>query len=202
MSRLSFVIPAAVFLVLAGLFLAALFLFEDPNTLPSARLGEPLPTFAQPSLTEPGRTLTPADLRDAAGGEPFLLNVWATWCPTCRAEHDFLGELRARGVRVHGINYKDDRGKALRWLEDLGDPYGLIVADPDGRLGLELGVYGAPETFVVDGAGVIRHRHVGDVNARNFSATLGPLLESLGWEPPGAPVDAAAAAAGAGEVGS
>jgi cytochrome c biogenesis protein CcmG/thiol:disulfide interchange protein DsbE len=191
-SRLSFVIPAGVFLGLSLLFVVALFFFDDPRDLPSALVGEPLPAFAQRSLTDPERTVTPGDLRDAAGGRPYLLNVWATWCPTCRAEHEFLGELRERGVPVHGINYKDERSAALRWLDELGDPYGVIVEDPEGRLGLELGVYGAPETFVVDARGVIRHRHVGDVNARNFEATLGPLLESLGWAPGQANADAGA----------
>jgi cytochrome c biogenesis protein CcmG/thiol:disulfide interchange protein DsbE len=183
LSRLSFVIPGVVFLVLAAFFMVALFFFEDPNKLPSALVGQDVPAFSLPDLLEPETPRTPQDLSAASAAGPYLLNVWATWCPTCYAEHQFLGELRELGVTVHGINYKDDREAALQWLDDLGDPYGINVFDPEGRLGLELGVYGAPETFVVDAQGVIRHRHVGDVNARNFAAELEPLLRQLGWRP-------------------
>ncbi len=97
-------------------------------------------------------------------GKPVLLNVWATWCPTCRAEHQYLNQLSAQGIRVVGMNYKDDRQKAISWLKELGNPYALSLFDGDGMLGLDLGVYGAPETFLIDGNGIIRYRHAGDLN--------------------------------------
>ena len=94
----------------------------------------------------------------------MLVNVWATWCPTCKAEHAFLNQLAAQGIRIIGINYKDDTPKALQWLDDYGNPYLYNLSDPDGMLGLELGVYGAPETFLVDSDGIIRGKHIGDLN--------------------------------------
>ena len=96
----------------------------------------------------------------------MLVNVWATWCPTCKAEHAFLNTLAAKGVRIIGINYKDDDEEAKVWLRDYGNPYEFNISDPKGKLGLELGVYGAPETFFVDGDGIIRAKHVGDLNQR------------------------------------
>ncbi len=96
-------------------------------------------------------------------GKPVLLNVWATWCPTCRAEHQYLNQLSAQGIRVVGMNYKDDRQKAISWLKELGNPYALSLFDGDGMLGLDLGVYGAPEAFLIDGNGIIRYRHAGDL---------------------------------------
>lgn len=115
-------------------------------------------------------------------GKPVLLNVWATWCPTCRAEHQYLNRLAAQGIRVVGLNYKDDRAKAVAWLNTLGNPYALSLSDSDGMLGLDLGVYGAPETFLIDGNGIIRYRHAGDLNARVWESEMKPLWDKYSRE--------------------
>lgn len=152
---------------------------KDPTKLETARLNDPVPAFALPDLKTPGVMRTQAELK----GEIRLLNVWATWCPTCRAEHAYLNILARQGVRIVGLNYKDDQGAALKWLSELGDPYEFNVFDPDGKLGFDLGVYGAPETYVIDRQGVVRYRHVGDVNDRVWQSTLQPLLQTLAQEP-------------------
>ncbi|CEB51689.1 TPA: DsbE family thiol:disulfide interchange protein [Salmonella enterica subsp. enterica serovar Typhi] len=124
----------------------------------------------------------PTNLESALTGKPVLLNVWATWCPTCRAEHQYLNQLSAQGIRVVGLNYKDDRAKAVAWLKELGNPYALSLSDSDGMLGLDLGVYGAPETFLIDGRGIIRYRHAGDLNARVWESELKPLWDRYSRE--------------------
>lgn len=153
------------FVPLAGFLLLAVFLFRglslDPTALPSARLGDALPEFTLSELHS-GEQLTESSLL----GQPYLLNVWATWCYSCRVEHPFLLELAASGVPIVGLNYKDEPEKAIQWLEELGDPYRRTLVDQKGVLGLDLGVYGAPETYVVDAQGVVRHRHVGVVDQR------------------------------------
>ena len=130
----------------------------SPTALPSALLNRPMPAFDLPTLE--GGQLSHVDLPK----QWLLVNVWATWCSTCKAEHAFLNQLAAQGIRIIGINYKDDTPKALQWLDDYGNPYLYNLSDPDGMLGLELGVYGAPETFLVDSDGIIRGKHIGDLN--------------------------------------
>jgi cytochrome c biogenesis protein CcmG/thiol:disulfide interchange protein DsbE len=171
--RLKLFLPLALFAVLA-LFLAR-GLELDPQALPSALIDRPLPEFALPALGD-GRILRPADVT----GEPALFNVWATWCITCRVEHPYLETLAAAGVPIYGINYKDDPAAARRWLAELGDPYRASIVDREGTLGLDLGVYGAPETYLVDGQGIVRYRHVGEVNARVWEDRLAPLFAQLG----------------------
>lgn len=116
-------------------------------------------------------------------GKPFLLNVWATWCPTCYAEHQYLNELAAQGITIIGLNYKDSSEKAIKWLKDLGNPYQVVIKDEKGSLGLDLGVYGAPETFIVDAKGVIHYRHIGDVNANTWQQKLLPIYQKLQVQP-------------------
>ena len=111
--------------------------------------------------------------KSALPAQPMLVNVWATWCPTCKAEHAFLNQLAQLGITIVGINYKDDDAKARTWLDAYGNPYAFNITDPDGKLGLELGVYGAPETFLVDSQGIIRGKHVGDLNARVWQQLQG-----------------------------
>ncbi|PSL12395.1 cytochrome c biogenesis protein CcmG/thiol:disulfide interchange protein DsbE [Marinobacterium halophilum] len=155
-------IPLALFILL-GVFLW-IGLSLDPRELPSKLAEEqrPVPAFQLPSLTEPNRILTPDDLK----GEVALLNVWATWCPTCKEEHGFLNRLaRDEGVTIYGINYKDEPGKAREWLRRYLNPYALVILDEQGSLGLDMGVYGAPETYVLDTQGAVRYRHVGAVDA-------------------------------------
>ena len=146
----------------------------DPQALPSALIDRPLPEFELPALGD--RRIVS---RDTVTGEVALFNVWATWCVSCRVEHPFLTRLADQGVPIYGINYKDEDDEALKWLEELGNPYRINIVDADGSLGLDLGVYGAPETYVVDASGVIRYRHVGVVNERVWTQTLAPIVEEL-----------------------
>ncbi len=171
-------IPLVVFLVLAGIFATQLMRNQegdDPTKLESVLVGKSVPAFRLEDLAEPGKQYDQSIFK----GEPLLLNVWATWCPTCFAEHKYLNQLAENGVKIIGMNYKDDRTKAIGWLNDLGNPYLISLFDGSGMLGLDLGVYGAPETFIIDADGVIRYRHVGDVNPRNWAGTLEPLYNQL-----------------------
>lgn len=172
MSRLRLFIPLLVFVGLAALFWRGLSL--DPNYMPSALENRPLPAFAADTLE--GTPITDSDLR----GAPLLLNVWATWCPTCAAEHAYLNELARRGIRIYGINYKDDAAAARRWIETRGNPYVANILDPAGRLGLDLGVTGAPETYLVDGEGIVHLRHQGPVDERVWRTVFEPAWASLG----------------------
>ena len=174
MSRLQLFIPLALFGVIA-VFLYQGFRLDDPHQLPSALIDRPFPEFRLPALGE-DRELTRADLT----GQVTLVNVWATWCPTCAAEHEALQRItRDHGLRIVGINYKDDVAKALRWLAQLGDPYALNVVDADGRLAIDLGVYGAPESFLLDAEGVIRYKRVGAVNGFIWASEIAPLVKQL-----------------------
>ena len=160
MNRTLLFIPLIFFVVIA-LFLGSGIGRVDKDVLPSPLIGKPFPQFILQQV-ETDKQLTQWDLQ----GKPMLVNVWATWCPTCKAEHEFLNTLADEGVRIIGINYKDDADEAKVWLREYGNPYEFNISDPKGKLGLELGVYGAPETFFVDGDGIIRAKHVGDLNSR------------------------------------
>jgi cytochrome c biogenesis protein CcmG/thiol:disulfide interchange protein DsbE len=160
MNRIFLFIPLILFVIMA-IFLGGGIARENKDTLPSPLIDKPFPQFILQQV-EAEKQLTQSDLQ----GKPMLVNVWATWCPTCKAEHQFLNTLAAKGVRIIGINYKDDDDDAKVWLRDYGNPYEFNISDPKGKLGLELGVYGAPETFFVDGEGIIRAKHVGDLNQR------------------------------------
>ena len=173
MKRALLLIPLVIFLVVAGFLYKGLFL--DPRDIGTTMIGKPLPEFAMPSLEEPARTLSAADFK----GAPALVNVWATWCPTCRAEHEMLNRLAQQGVVVYGINYKDNSEAARRWLNELGNPYRFNVEDPQGSLGFNLGVYGAPETFLIDKRGIIRHKYVGAIDPRVWRQQLAPLYQEL-----------------------
>lgn len=148
--------PLVIFLTIV-VFLAV-GLNRDPRLVPSPLIGKPAPAFSLPALRNAERQLTLADLK----GQPVLLNVWATWCVACRAEHAFLMDLAERGeITIFGVNYKDERNAAIGWLKQLGDPYQANIYDPEGILALDLGVYGAPETFLLDASGIIKFKHVG-----------------------------------------
>ncbi len=158
-------IPLVVFALLALLLFKGLSI--DPTALPAARLGQPFPDFTQPEL------LTEEMIGvSALQPRPALVNVWATWCYSCRVEHPYLLALAERGVPIYGLNYKDDSAKARQWLSELGDPYRLNIADHDGTVGLDLGVYGAPETYVLGADGVILHRHVGVLDEAVFERDI------------------------------
>jgi len=153
------------------------FSLGDRHQLPSALLGKPFPQFTATLLYEPQTRVVREDIL----GLPTLVNVWATWCPTCKAEHAELMRIAATSdVRLIGVNYKDSRLKAMRWLADYGDPYDINIVDIDGALGVELGVYGAPETFLLDADGNIVYKRVGDVNSRIWREELAPRLAQMG----------------------
>lgn len=163
-----------------GIFLYA-GLGKDPQALDSALIGKPVPAFQLSALADPDRTLTP----DVFRGQVSLLNVWGTWCPSCRDEHEDLMRLaRDEGIPIIGLNYKDNRNAALRWLGDLGDPYQVNLFDPQGKLGFDLGVYGAPETYVIDRQGIVRFRHVGVVNPQVWEEKLAPVFRKYQKEGP------------------
>ncbi len=171
MRRLTVWLPLAVFAVLVGFFLKGLSL--DPGAQPSALIGHSFPSFNLTDLHS-GKRLTTEHLPN----QPFLINVWATWCITCQVEHPYLTKL-SETIPVVGLNYKDKASSALAWLAKLGDPYVTQIFDPEGRLGIDLGVAGAPETFLVDSKGIIQLRIQGEVNDRVFLGEIQPLLETL-----------------------
>lgn len=175
MNRASLFVPLGLFALIAMLGYLG-FRLEDPHRLPSALLDKPFPEFSATVLGEPGRTVTRADLI----GAPVLVNVWATWCPTCKAEHEELMQIDAlTDLRLVGVNYKDSAPKAMRWLTDFGDPYEFVLEDVDGTLGVELGVYGAPESFLLDARGQIIYKRVGEINPRIWRDEIAPLLTML-----------------------
>ena len=174
MARVKLFLPLLLFVPLALLLLKALQL--DPQKLPSALLGKPIPVFELPALAEPERLLTREDVL----GQKALINVWATWCPSCRVEHPWLLTLAQQyGVRIVGLNYKDQRAAAQAWLARDGDPYAVNIFDEQGRLGQDLGVYGAPETFVVDSKGIVRFKHVGVVNEAVWRDVILPVWQAI-----------------------
>ncbi|MBS3803716.1 MAG: DsbE family thiol:disulfide interchange protein [Oleiphilaceae bacterium] len=152
---------------------------KDSTALESELIGDPVPMFELASLEDADVTLGPELFR----GHVSLMNVWGTWCPACRDEHgDLVWLAREKGVRIVGLNYKDTRAKAIEWLDTLGDPYSVNIYDPEGRLGYDMGVYGAPETFVIDKEGIVRYRHVGVVDEKVWETTLEPLVREYGGE--------------------
>jgi len=151
---------------------------KDPTKLETARLNEPLPAFSLPALKDESRIITQNNLK----GDVILLNVWATWCPSCRAEHDYLRSLAKQDVSIVGLNYKDERSESLRWLSTLGNPYKFNIYDPQGTFGFDLGVYGAPETYIIDQNGYVRYRRVGVVNEKVWFTILRPLMEKIKLE--------------------
>ncbi len=172
-SRIKLFIPLIILLVITPFLFIGLNL--DPNRVPSVLEGKMLPSFSLPVLSEEGEAVEIATEKDVLG-EPFLLNVWATWCYVCRVEHPYLLKLANQGVKIVGLNWKDEKPKAIEWLAALGNPYSLNLIDVDGRLVLDLGVYGAPETFVVSGSGAVLYRHAGEVNERVWKEKFEPLM--------------------------
>jgi cytochrome c biogenesis protein CcmG/thiol:disulfide interchange protein DsbE len=175
-----FFIPIVLFAALGGLLVYALFLMQSgrysPRDIPSPLVGKPIPMFSLPALHEPKKTITPESLR----GRVYLLNVWASWCVACREEHPVLNELmRQKAVPIIGLNYKDKRADALGWLKNLGNPYETSIVDADGRVGIDLGVYGVPETFVIDKTGVIRYKQIGPITEQVWTEKLLPLIQQL-----------------------
>jgi len=175
-------IPLILFIALGVVLYRGLSL--NPQALPSALVGQEMPEFTLTQLLKPGVTLTKKDLE----GDIVLLNVWGTWCVYCKYEHPYLVDIaQSKRVKLYGLNYKDDRQDAKQWLVDYEDPYVLSIFDPLGKLGIELGVTAAPETFVIDKHGMIRMKHVGPIDARVWKDKFIPLIENLEKEYQGAP---------------
>lgn len=167
--------PALFFVALLSLLLFGL--GRDPNQVPSALLYRPLPVFEKPDLLDPAATVSSSVLR----GGMFLVSIWATWCPTCIAEHAYLMELSATepDLTLVGINYKDDVALAREFLAERGNPFKFNLVDVDGSLGIDFGVAAAPESFLVDSSGTIRYRHVGMIDNRVWTDTLKPMLAEI-----------------------
>lgn len=175
-----YIVPLAIFAVIGGLLFYALYLSNtgrySPKDIPSPLIGKALPAFSLSTVADPARKVS----RDDMLGRVYLLNVWASWCVACRQEHPFLNELaRNKAVTIIGLNYKDKREDALGWLGGLGNPYELSLADGDGRLGIDLGVYGVPETFVIDKQGVIRYKQIGPITPEAWEQKLAPMIKEL-----------------------
>jgi cytochrome c biogenesis protein CcmG, thiol:disulfide interchange protein DsbE len=169
-----FLIPLGIFIVLIGFLAVGLRL--DPREVPSPLINKPAPPFTLPELMDPQRTVSEKDML----GKVWLLNVWASWCVSCREEHPVLVAFSKRNiVPVYGLNYKDDRKDALAWLARLGNPYTMSIMDRDGRIGINYGVYGVPETYVIDKQGVIRYKQIGPVTPEILDAKIVPLVKKL-----------------------
>ncbi|GMR17242.1 MAG: DsbE family thiol:disulfide interchange protein [Gammaproteobacteria bacterium] len=174
----AFLMPLAV-LVLIGIVLG-IGLTLNPSEIPSPLIGKPVPEFTLPPVQGRVAGLSSSDL----SGEVSLVNVFASWCTACRDEHPLFMQLRRQGiVPVHGLNYKDRPEDASAWLDELGDPYTRTGADIDGRVGIDWGVYGVPETYVVDRHGRIAYKHIGAIDARLLQETLLPLIRDLQAQP-------------------
>lgn len=171
-------LPLLVFIALAALLYAGVQLnrTRDPNTIPSPFIDRAAPRFELPSLFEPERTVRNEDLL----GAPYLMNVWGSWCPACQVEHPLIERIaKEKLVRVVGFNYKDEGDDAKRWLRQFGNPYEVILVDLDGRNAIEWGIYGAPETFLVDAEGIIRFKHVGPITMDVIIREIMPRLEAM-----------------------
>jgi cytochrome c biogenesis protein CcmG/thiol:disulfide interchange protein DsbE len=172
-------VPLAVLVALVAAFWSGL--QRDPTIVPSPFIGKPAPQFDLPSLVDPAQRVRTADF----AGQVWVLNVWGTWCAGCLQEHPSLLALQAQGgVPIVGLDWKDDPQAARRWLQERGDPYVATAVDADGRAAIDWGVYGAPETFVVDKRGIVRHKHTGPLLAADLEHSLLPLLAQLRAESP------------------
>lgn len=172
-----YIIPLVLFVVVSAFLARGLFL--DPRDIPSVLIEKPAPEFSLPKLLNPDENLERKDLL----GQVSLFNAWGTWCPTCYQEHPVLVEIAKKyGIPIYGLDYKDERAKAIAWLQKYGNPYKDIAFDHDGRSSIDWGVYAAPETFVVDKKGIIRFKHKGAITMQLFTETLLPMIKQLEQE--------------------
>ncbi len=179
MKRWQFIVPGVLFAVLVLFLVRGLNL--DPREVPSPLIGKPAPAFTLPRLDDPARKIGREDLL----GKVWMLNVWASWCVACREEHPLLVEYsRRKSVPVYGLNYKDGRAEAQRWLANFGNPYDASMSDTDGRVGIDFGVYGVPETFIIDKRGVVRFKQIGPITPAALRDKIEPLLEQLNADNP------------------
>ncbi len=169
-----YLVPLAIFLTLSVFMFIGLSL--DPKAVPSPLIDKPAPAFELTQLHNVEKTIAAADMK----GQVWVLNVWASWCVACRQEHPIFMQLARTGeVPIYGLNYKDERGAAKQWLEDFGNPYTLTGFDHNGRVGVDYGVYGVPETYVIDKDGIIRHKHTGPVSPQAMQTEILPLVRKL-----------------------
>ena len=171
---LRFGLPLVIFAIVS-IFLA-IGLKLDPREVPSPLVGKPAPMFTLPQLLDTATRTSASDMQ----GKVWLLNVWASWCVSCRAEHSLLNEIAATGmIEIVGLNYKDSPQDALAWLQQWGNPYVSVPVDVNGTVGIDWGVYGVPETFVIDSEGIIRHKHTGPLDRKALQESILPLLQDL-----------------------
>ncbi len=169
-----YLIPLVIFMVLAVFLLVGLTL--NPRQVPSPLIDKPAPRFQLNQLHEPEKIMSSEDNL----GKVWMLNVWASWCVACRDEHPLLVQLANSGIiPIYGLNYKDERNTALQWLKRYGDPYAISIVDIDGKVGINYGVYGVPETYVIDKQGIIRHKQIGPVTVDSLEKTILPLIKEL-----------------------
>lgn len=169
-----FLLPLGIFIVLVALLAVGLNL--NPREVPSPLIGKPAPDFKVPQLHDADKTFSPQEMR----GKVWLLNVWASWCVSCREEHPLLVELAKTGVvPIVGLDYKDKREDGQRWLARFGNPYQITAYDADGRVGINYGVYGVPETYLIDKAGVIRYKQIGPITPEALEKKILPLIQEL-----------------------
>ena len=174
MKALKFLIPLALFVTLAGFLFKGLFL--NPREVPSPLIDKPAPEFALTRLDQPEQTIRRADML----GKVWMLNVWASWCEACREEHPYLVEFaRLKALPIYGLDYKDQREPAQQWLAERGNPYDASLFDVTGRTGINFGVYGVPETFIIDKQGVIRFKQIGALTPEVLQDKVLPLLRKL-----------------------
>lgn len=167
-------LPLSIFIALVALLAAGLTL--NPRVVPSPLIDRPAPAFSLPQVHDAAAVVGSREML----GQVVVLNVWASWCVSCRLEHELLVNLAKSGeVPVYGLNYKDKREDALRWLEYYGNPYVASALDADGRIGIDFGVYGVPETFVIDRAGIIRYKHIGPIDQNTLDEKIVPLVREL-----------------------
>lgn len=169
-----YLIPLGAFVVLIGFFFVGLHL--NPREVPSPLVGKPAPDFKLSRLDSPAEQFSSTSLR----GKVWMLNVWASWCVACREEHALLVDVAQQGkYNIVGLDYKDQSTDAKQWLQQYGNPYQLVVTDPDGRVGIDFGVYGVPETFIIDKQGIIRHKVIGPITSETMEKTVAPMIAEL-----------------------
>ena len=173
-----FMTPLIVFGLLVVLLVVGLIKAKYVRDVPSPLIGKPVPEFSIPTVENQLQTLSNSDLK----GDVSLVNIWASWCVSCRAEHKLLNAIARQGVKIYGINYKDELEDARRWLAAFGNPYVKSAHDITGRAGIDWGVYGTPETFVIDKKGLIRYKHTGPVNKEDIDNKIMPLIKELSAE--------------------